>query len=73
MILLSSIKFCNPRRRREKRGPSEGTECVFPPYNSLFLFHSHTESAALCGGSGDRRVAWVVWTRTDLFFMDLRN
>lgn len=44
--------------------------CLFPPYNSLFLFHRHTESAVLCGESRDRR---VVWTRTDLFFMDLRN
>lgn len=74
MILLNSIKFRNQRRRKEKRGPSNGTEFVFfPPYNSLFLFHRHTDSAVLCGGSRDRRVAWVAQTPTDLFFMDLCN
>lgn len=37
MILLSSIKFCNQRRRNEKRGPSEGMERVYSPPTTLYF------------------------------------
>lgn len=63
------------KKKREAEAKRRNRVC-FPPLSPMFFLYFCsivTESAALCGGSRDRRMAWVVWTRTDLFFMDLCN
>lgn len=62
-----------PEKKKREALQAREQSVFFLPYNSLFLLHCHTESAAVCGRSRDRGVAWVVWTWPDLFFMDLRN